>query len=146
MGLTYNPFTSQFDFTGSGSGGGSAAPSWKAAVSTVGSLPALGNTTGDVRLVQDVASLYWWDGSAWERVNKSYVELFTLNGTDITNGYVTLGETPGVAAETILSVKDAASMHFGDDFTVTGNQLSWTGLELDGILASGDKLTIKYNR
>lgn len=146
MGLKYNVFTGNFDFTGGGASSGVAAPSWKSAASTFGSLPAVGNTTGDVRLVQDVAALYWWDGSAWERVNKHYVELFTLNGTDITNGYVTLSETPGVASETTLMVKDAPNMFYGDDFSVSSNQLTWTGLGLDGILASGDKITVIYNR
>lgn len=146
MGLVYNPFNGNFDFKGGGASSSAAAPSWKSAVSTFGSLPAVGNTTGDVRLVQDVAALYWWDGSAWERVNKHYVELFTLNGTDITNGYVTLSETPGVASETTLMVKDAPNMFYGDDFSVSSNQLTWTGLGLDGILASGDKITVIYNR
>lgn len=75
----------------------------------------------------------------------TYVETFTLNGTDITNGYVTLANTPTSAASTVLLVKDAPSQYYGDDFQiVSSNRVSWASLALDGILASGDKLTILY--
>jgi hypothetical protein len=33
----------------------------------------------------------------------------------------------------------------GTIFTVSGNELSWSGLGLDGILSSGDNLTVLYN-
>lgn len=72
------------------------------------------------------------------------VDRFTLNGTDITNKFVTLTATPGTPANTILLVEDAGNMYYGDDFQVIGNQLSWNGKLLDGILASGDKLTVTY--
>jgi hypothetical protein len=44
------------------------------------------------------------------------VQLFTLNGTDITNKFVTLSSTPGTPNETILLVEDAGNMFYGDDF------------------------------
>jgi hypothetical protein len=73
------------------------------------------------------------------------VDKFTLNGTDISNGFVVLSLTPSVAGNTILSIENAGGMFYGIDFTVTGNHLSWTGLALDGILSSGDKLTVTYS-
>ena len=72
------------------------------------------------------------------------VEIYTLNSTDITNKFITLTATPSVAAKTILLVENAGSMFYGEDFIVSGNQLSWSGLALDGILAAGDNLTISY--
>ena len=72
------------------------------------------------------------------------VQTFVLSGTDITNKYVTLAASPATAADTILMVQNAPSMYFGDDFTVIGSQLGWNGLALDGILASGDKITVLY--
>lgn len=73
------------------------------------------------------------------------VDIFTLNSTNITNKFVTLAGTPATPSETILLVEDAGNMFYGDDFTVSGNQLSWSGLALDGILSSGDNLTISYS-
>lgn len=73
------------------------------------------------------------------------IDTFTLNNTNITNKFVTLSGTPSTPAETILLVEDAGNMFYGDDFTVSGNQLSWSSLALDGILSSGDNLTISYS-
>jgi len=79
-------------------------------------------------------------GSGSQKVDK-----FVLNGTDITNKFVTLSSTPAISGDTILLVEDAGNMFYGTDFTVTGNQLGWSGLALDGILSSGDNLTITYS-
>ncbi len=73
------------------------------------------------------------------------VDTFTLSGTDITNKFVTLSHTPATAAKVILLVENAPNMFFGVDFTVTGTQLGWSGLALDGILSSGDNLTVPYS-
>jgi hypothetical protein len=73
------------------------------------------------------------------------VDLFTLNGTDISNKSITLSMTPSTPNETILLVAQAPNMFYGVDFTVSTNQLSWSGLALDGILSSGDNLTVSYN-
>jgi hypothetical protein len=73
------------------------------------------------------------------------VQTFTLNGTDITNKFITLSSSPLTPSETILLVEDAGNMFYGGDFTVSGNQLSWNGLSLDGILSSNDNLTVSYN-
>lgn len=72
------------------------------------------------------------------------VDKFTLSGTDISNKFVTLSLSPATPSATILLVSDAPNMFYGADFTVTGNQLGWNGLALDGILASSDTLTVIY--
>jgi hypothetical protein len=97
-------------------------------------------TTGQVLTV--VAGLPAWAPSSG---GASTVELFTLTGTDITNGYVTLSTTPVTPNATILLVASGPNQFYGVDFTVSGNQLSWTGLALNGILASGDQLTVIHN-
>lgn len=74
----------------------------------------------------------------------SKVEKFVLSGTDISNKYVTLSASPATPSDTLLMVKSAPSQYYGDDFTVIGSQLSWSSLGLDGILASGDELTVVY--
>lgn len=75
----------------------------------------------------------------------SKVDKFTLTGTDATNKFVTLTSTPSNPGAVILLVEDAGNMFYGVDFTVSGNHLSWSGLELDGILSSGDNLTVTYH-
>jgi len=73
------------------------------------------------------------------------VNLFTLSGTDITNKFVTLSSAPDTAADTILTVIGGPMQSYGADYTVSGSQLSWSGLFLDGVLVSGDMLVVQYN-
>jgi hypothetical protein len=72
------------------------------------------------------------------------VNLFTLSSTDITNGYVTLSTAPITAANTILTVIGGPMQDYSIDYTVSGTQLSWSGLGLDGILTAGDKLVVQF--
>lgn len=72
------------------------------------------------------------------------VDNFTLTETDITNKYVTLNDTPTIPAETRLAVSGGTHAFYGVSFTVSGDQLSWDGLGLDGLLAPGDQLVIRY--
>lgn len=73
------------------------------------------------------------------------VNLFTLTGTDITNKFVTLTATPDIPADTILTVIGGPMQSYGADYTVSGSQLSWSGLFLDGVLVSGDMLVVQFN-
>lgn len=74
-----------------------------------------------------------------------YVNTFTLSPTDISNKFVTLSSAPDVAASTILAVIGGPMQDYSIDFTVSGSQLSWSGLFLDGVLISGDKLVVQFN-
>jgi len=74
------------------------------------------------------------------------VDLFTLNSIQASNKNVTLSFTPSPANSTTLSVENAGGMTYGGDFSVSGNTLSWSGLGLDGILSSGDNLTVVYSK
>ncbi len=80
--------------------------------------------------------------------SSTQVERFTLDGTAISNKYVTLAATPSSAGRVLLSVKGAPGQHYGDDYQMDGgnpDRLTWDSLSLDGVLASGDKLTVIYD-
>jgi len=72
------------------------------------------------------------------------VQTGTLVAGDITNKYVTLASEPAVPQRTILMIAGAPSLQYGIHFTVSGNQLGWNGLGLDGIVLSGDQITVIY--
>jgi hypothetical protein len=69
-------------------------------------------------------------------------ETFTLDGTDISNGYVTLAETP-IADSIHVTPKGGLPQEPGVDFTITGAQLDFAG-DLATLLADGDKLIVHY--
>jgi hypothetical protein len=73
-----------------------------------------------------------------------YVEYVTLTGPQATAKQVTLTYSPLTPAHTLLDVIGGGPQYFSSDFTVSGAVLSWNGLGLDGILASGDQLRIVY--
>jgi hypothetical protein len=76
------------------------------------------------------------------------VETFTLAAGDITNKYVTLANAPAAAGRVILLIKGAPAQFYGDDYAMDGTvvtRVTWNGLALDGVLASGDKLTVEYD-
>lgn len=73
------------------------------------------------------------------------VELHTVTLGEATAKQLTLSATPTTANFTVLEIAGAPSQFYGDDFVVTGDTLSWAGLGLDGILDTGDRLTIIYN-
>lgn len=124
---------------------GSSYATPAAAVDIAGSIKIVDGTEGAGKiLTSDATGLATWSspgaGSA-----PYYVDTFTLTGTDITNGYVTLTGSPTVPASTALTVIGGPMQDYGADFTVTGSQLSWTGLFLDGVLVAGDKLVVQFN-
>ena len=148
MGYKLNVLTGQFDIASTSGGGGGGSASFKDPVADFVSLPLVGNAVGDVRLVEDENVLYSWDGATWNAIGSSgsslQTEKFTLSGTDITNKYVTLASTPGTPLLTRLVVITGPEQDYGTDFTVIADQLSWSGLFLDGVLVAGDKLIITY--
>lgn len=73
------------------------------------------------------------------------VNVFTLTPTDISNGFVVLSQAPTTPSDTALTVIDGPMQEYGNDFTVSGSHLSWSGLFLDGVLVSGDELIVQFN-
>jgi hypothetical protein len=76
-------------------------------------------------------------------------EVRTLDNTDITNKYIILTEAPTTKTLTRTVPIDGIEQEYGVDFEVTTDdsdkRLSWNGLGLESLLASGDKLIITYN-
>ena len=77
--------------------------------------------------------------------NQYKVDPFTLSPTDISNKYVTLSSTPTDPEKTALNVIGGDMQEYAVDFTITGNQLSWGSLGLDGALIAGDVLLVQFN-
>ena len=117
---------------------------------TFAAFPPL-ESDGALAIALDTSSLYVFDTgtSSWSLIaspGTSYnVNKFTLTPTDITNGYVTLTSAPASLSGTILNVIGGPMQDYSADFTVAGNQLSWSGLGLDGVLVSGDKLVVQFD-
>lgn len=42
------------------------SPSWKEPVESISDLPRIGNSVGDARVVENIDSIYIWDGTAWQ--------------------------------------------------------------------------------
>ena len=77
------------------------------------------------------------------------VEILTLDGTDITNKYKDLAETPKDASAVELTPVGGIPQRYGVDYTVvtdgaTVKRVNWSGLGIDGVIASGDILLISY--
>lgn len=72
------------------------------------------------------------------------VEYRTITAPEATAKAITLVATPATATEVVLNVAAGTPQFYGDDFTVSGTTLSWSGLGLDGVLAAGDKLVVQY--
>jgi hypothetical protein len=106
----------------------------------------VGNAAGDARIALDTATGYIWSGSEWRVISgDTKTQKITLTGTDITNKYVTLTESPLTPSLTRLIVIGGIEQKYSTDFTVSTNQLNWNGLTLDGVLESGDELIIVYD-
>jgi len=72
------------------------------------------------------------------------VEYLTLDSDDITNKYVVLANTPYSVTETMMDIIGGGSQIYGTDYTVSGPQLSWDSLDLDGVLEAADKMRVSY--
>lgn len=69
-------------------------------------------------------------------------ETITLTGTDITNGYIDLAQTP-IAESLHVTPKGGLLQDQGTDYTLSTNRITFTG-DLATVLAAGDILLIKY--
>lgn len=90
------------------------------------------------------ASGVWTDVGAGSGTGVN-VDKYTLSGTDISNGFVTLTTAPATPSKTRLDVIGGPTQDYGVDFSVSGTTLTWTSLGLDGVLVSGDKLIVQYS-
>lgn len=73
------------------------------------------------------------------------VEYRTITGGEAAAKQLTLAATPAVAGDTLLDMKNVGMQFYGDDFTISGNILGWSGLGLDSVpVVAGDKFRIVY--
>lgn len=72
------------------------------------------------------------------------VEYRTLSGGEAAAESLTLSATPMSASLVMLDIIGGSSQEYSVDYTVSGTTLSWVGLGLSGVLATGDKLRINY--
>jgi hypothetical protein len=79
-------------------------------------------------------------------VHTYYTELITLTGTDITNKYAALSQTPANVNQGQLTVIGGPEQERAVDFVlqIGPDRVDWNALGLDGVLVSGDKLSITY--
>jgi hypothetical protein len=135
------PGTSGNVLTSNGTTWTSAAPS--------GGVSSLNSLTGALSILAGTGISVTPSGAnitiATTGVGAYGVNLFTLSPTDITNKFVTLSGAPDNAGDTILTVVGGPMQSYGTDFVVSGAQLGWSGLFLDGVLTSGDMLVVQYN-
>lgn len=69
-------------------------------------------------------------------------EVFTLIAGDITNGYVTLANSP-IEESVVVFPDDGLVQRIGSDYSFTGAQLNFLG-DLSTTLIAGDVLIVKY--
>lgn len=147
MGIQYNPFTGQLDLTGSSGGGGGGSVD---SVTATSPLSSTGGADPNISIQQANSTQSGYLSSTdWNTFNDKttlQVDTLTLNSTQAGNQAVTLSHIPVNPGQTVLLVENAPNMFYSVDFTVSSNQLSWSGLALSGILSSGDNLTIMYGR
>jgi TolA-binding protein len=77
-------------------------------------------------------------------LEKTKVEYRTITSGEATAKELTLVEEPKVAGEVVLDVIGGGPMFYGDDFSVSGQVLTWDTLALDGIISTGDRVRISY--
>ncbi len=72
-----------------------------------------------------------------------YANYFTLDSTDISNGFVTLSNLPVEVSAVALDVIGGGPQFYNTDYTVAGQKLTWIG-SLASRLAVGDVLRVTY--
>jgi hypothetical protein len=73
------------------------------------------------------------------------LEPVELTALDISNKFITLPSTPTNPEKTQLFIIGGTTALYGEDFTVSGNSLSWNGLGLDGLISAGEFIVILTN-
>jgi len=74
----------------------------------------------------------------------SEVEYFTTTSGNISDKYVTLAHSAYATTEVSMDIIGGCAQEYGVDYTVSGAQVSWSGLGLDGVLEVGDKIRVRY--
>lgn len=79
--------------------------------------------------------------------HSNLVEYFTIGPTELTNKKIILSNTPAVAQNVQVDVKEGGGfLQYGVDFIVVNNEIRWSGLDFESIAGIDDKLRIGYNK
>jgi len=73
-----------------------------------------------------------------------FPEFRVITGGEATAKQLTLNNIPVNPTEVLVDVINGGPQERGVDFTITGNVFSWSGLALDGVLTSGDRIRLVY--
>lgn len=76
--------------------------------------------------------------------NPLEIEYRTITAPEDAAKQITLVAAPLNVTKVQMGVRGGGTQILGTDFTVSGSTLSWNGLGLDGILSTGDQITILY--
>jgi hypothetical protein len=74
----------------------------------------------------------------------SIIKRIELNQQDIFNKFVTISPAPLVSSSVLLTPEGGIPQTYGVDYIISGTQLKWDGLGLDGFLDITDVLIIQY--
>lgn len=108
---------------------------------------AIATPTNGQALVYDSATSLWKNQTISVPASNVYtVEYYTLDAGNIASSSITLGHTPTDSTTVTLDVISGSAQVYGEDYTVTGTTLSWSGKPLYDILSVGDKFRITYTR
>ncbi len=72
------------------------------------------------------------------------LEDFTLTAAEISAKQIILADAPVDTEAITLTVIGGTEQHEGIDFTINDSTVTWDGYALDGVLAEGDTIRIKY--
>jgi len=119
---------------------GSGVPTFRSLVA--GDIPSISESQV-INLVSDLATI----NSQILALQSStyYVNEFTLAGSDVSNGYVTLTKAPVHPTLTVMSVIGGPVQTYGVDYSISGTTLTWSGTFLDGTLVAGDILVVQLS-
>lgn len=124
-----------------GSGG---ADSWRESVATVGDLPSTG-AQGQVKLVRDTGTVYYWNGSAWAIIGASVGSTTIEDITSITDGSTaSAGELTEIISNSQTSATTAgvgATGVFGNAVSINVTAGRWIITGVAGFDDNGANLT-----
>lgn len=72
------------------------------------------------------------------------IEEYTLTDFDATAKYLVLEQFPREPTAVALNIVEGVAQIYGSDYDVYGMSVRWNGRDLDGYLATGDQVRIKY--
>lgn len=77
-------------------------------------------------------------------IDAERVEYVTVSLLDISNKYFNIALAPGSGGKVKVYTMHGVALHFGIDYLVSGTQIGWNGLVLDGLIAAGDIFQVVY--